>query len=66
MIIKCRDICKNCDLGLKRSDCSENEFEECYEQKYEMTFFRTMLNSSIQRLNLDKDEVVKMLDEIYD
>lgn len=24
-------ICKKCDLGLKRSDCSQTEFEECCE-----------------------------------
>lgn len=23
------DICKNCDLGLKREDCSDYEYKEC-------------------------------------
>ena len=33
MFITTRDVCKNCDLGLKREDCSDTEFKECYEEK---------------------------------
>lgn len=65
MFIKAKDICKNCDLGLKRENCSEVEFEECYEEKADLLIFKTMLNQGIQRLSLDKYEVIKMLDEIY-
>lgn len=28
----CKEVCENCDLGLKRNDCSEYDFIECCKQ----------------------------------
>ena len=65
MFITTRDICKNCELGLKREDCSDREFQDCYEEKADLLTFKAMLNHGIQRLSLDKYDVIRMLDEIY-
>lgn len=65
MFITTKDICKNCELGLKRADCSETEFEECYEEKADLLTFKAMLNHGVQKLNLDKYDVIGMLDDIY-
>ena len=66
MFITTRDVCKNCDLGLKREDCSDIKFKECYEKKADLLTFKAMLNHGIQRLSLDKYDVVRMLDEYID
>ena len=66
MFITTRYICKDCDLGLKREDCSDIEFKECYEEKADLLTFKAMLNHGIQRLSLDKYDVIMMLDEIYE
>lgn len=65
MFITTRDVCQNCDLGLKREHCSDAEFQECYEEKADLLTFKVMLNHGMQRLNLDKYDVMIMLDEIY-
>lgn len=65
MIISARDVCKNCDLGLRRKDCSDVEFRDCYELKEELILFKKMLNISIQKLDLSKNDILKILDEIY-
>ena len=60
-----KEICKECDLNLKRKDCTDLEYKECYERKYELIIFKKMLNSSVQRLGLEKEEMVKIIEELY-
>lgn len=55
--------CENCRV--QREDCSDIEFEGCYEEKADLLTFKAMLNHGIQRLSLDKYDVIRMLDEIY-
>ena len=66
MFIKNKDIWKKRELGLKREDCSDIEFKACYEAKADLITFKAMLNHGIQRLSLDKYDVIMMLDEIYE
>lgn len=36
LLDKAADICGSCDIGLKRKDCSEYEYRECWEDaKYD-------------------------------
>lgn len=65
MFITTKDICKNCESSLKKADCSEPELEECYEEKADLSTFKAMLNHGVQKLNLDKCDVIRMLDDIY-
>jgi len=47
-----KTVCSNCDLGLKRKDCSENEFNICM-ARYYVSKINNMLPETIV------DEVLK-------
>lgn len=52
------------DFDTPRNSTTDKK-EICPEEKEDLETFKAMLNSGIQRLSLEKEEVIKLLDEIY-
>lgn len=52
------------DFDIPRNTSIDKD-EMCFEEKEDLKTFKAMLNSGIQRLSLEKEEVIKLLDEIY-
>lgn len=55
-----RSVCANCDLGLKRSDCTDNEYIECECRRWMIEYInKTNLHSFMCVLD-------ETLESIYD
>lgn len=52
------------DFDTPRNSTTDKK-EMCHEEKEDLETFKAMLNSGIQRLSLEKEEVIKLLDELY-
>ena len=46
-------------------DTPKNKSKMSFKEKEDLEIFKSTLNFGIQKLNLEKEEVIKLLDEIY-
>ena len=49
-------VCKNCDIGLKRSDCSDEEYIECETRRWIREYIK----------HYNTDELVQLIESEYD
>lgn len=53
-----------CDFDISTTSTNINE-DLCFEEQEDLEIFKTMLNKGIQRLSLSKEDVIQLLNTIY-